>query len=342
MKKCISKGKVTLRDIALKTGFSVNTVSHAIKGIDDVKPETKKVILEAAERLGYIPNLTAVSMRSGKTHTVAVIIPDISSLFFPIMVKMLEEELRKKGYTIIIMNTNENEEQEKECIIAAIAKSVDGVIICPTQDSQKGLELLKRHQIPFVLMGRSLFDGEYEAVLADDYRCGYIAADYLLKMGHRKILYLTVPLAVSSVAERKAGYLMAMEKAGATVNENLMRIWDKETAEDIADSIKSKKLDCTAIFAFNDMLAFEVATLLLERGLRIPEDISLIGVDNIQSHMMLPLRLTTIEASKKHMVNNIIDSLMGMIQGTARIFSKHLLSPELIIRDTVKSLNKEL
>lgn len=329
--------KTTLKDIALDTGFSINTVSHALNDQDDISRATKELIMESARRLEYIPNSTAVSMRSGKTHTIAVIMPDISSFYFPIMIKLLEKELVRRKYNIIIMNTNEKAEKEMECVISAISKNVDGVIICPCQQNKDALDLMERNNMPFVLMGRYFEDICYESVVMDDVQCGYEATKYLIRKGHRKILYASASLVISSAYERKMGYERALQEAGISPDDSLVRegigcaSYDK-----IAEDIVQKRLDCTAIFSFNDMAAWGIVNRLQKKGIRVPEDVSVIGVDNLGSHIILPFELTSVDTSKEEMAACIVESLFNRIYGITAKPVKHVMLPELIERETVK------
>ena len=219
-----NRNKVTMSDIARSTGYSVNTVSHALNGIDDVRESTKKLILSTAKKLGYIPNSAAISMRNGKTMAVAAIIPDITGLYFPIMVKLLENRLRALGYDLIIMNTSENPDQELQCVTSALSKNVDGVIICPSMHNCDALDLMERHGVPFVLMGRYFRDRSYESVVADDFRSGYLLTDHMIGLGHTKIAYIGASTHVSSSAERLEGYRAALSAHGIVPDDRLVRI----------------------------------------------------------------------------------------------------------------------
>lgn len=328
--------RVTLKDIARETGFSVNTVSHAINDREDISRATKDIILSAVERLGYIPNSTAVSMRSGRSGTVALIMPDISNLYFPIMIKQLEKELSRRDCNILIMETNERASEEYKCVVSAVSKNVDGVIICPCQQDTKALELLKSRNIPFVLLGRYFADVKYTSVVADDVQCGYDATKYLLENGHKDILFLYTLHKISSIQERRAGYEAALQDAGVTVDPKLIcPIHSTKTYFDIADQIKSGTLSCTAIFAFNDMVALGIIHTLKKAGLRVPEDVSVIGVDNLESKYMLPLNLTTMDASKEDQVRCLVEALFSKDRGKEDAKGRYLIQPQLVVRDTV-------
>ena len=145
---------VTLKDIAAKTGYSVNTVSRALRDKDDIAAPTREMIQKTAQEMGHVSNTLAASLRLGYTNTIAVILGDISNPHFSIMMKEIEGYAWKAGYTSILFNTNENEELELAAIQSALNKNVDGIIICPAQKTPYNLTYLKESGVPFVLIGR--------------------------------------------------------------------------------------------------------------------------------------------------------------------------------------------
>src|SRR5690554_2646292 len=163
--------RVTLKTIAEATGYSINTVSRALKNKKDISKESRRYIQETAQSLGYVTNAVASALRSGKTGTIAVILGDISNPHFSIMVKEIEEAAHEHGYNIIVINTNEDVERERAAILSAMSKQVDGVILCPTQKSAKNLELMA-DTIPFVVIGRRFTDIETDYVIIDDCKAG--------------------------------------------------------------------------------------------------------------------------------------------------------------------------
>ena len=328
-----------MSDIARCTGYSVNTVSHALNGIDDVRESTKKLILSTAKKLGYIPNSAAISMRNGRTMAVAAIIPDITGLYFPIMVKLLENRLRALGYDLIIMNTSENPDQELQCVTSALSKNVDGVIICPSMHNCDALDLMERHGVPFVLMGRYFRDRSYESVVADDFRSGYLLTDHMIGLGHTKIAYIGASTHVSSSAERLEGYRAALSAQGIVPDDRLVRIC--MTPEDItaaAVEIAEHRLDCTSVFGFCDMFCWHIASILAGHGIRIPDGISMGGVDDLRSHIIFPFDLTSVDCPKEQMADCVIKSLFSRIGGDGAKSIRHIIEPTLVVRTSVKSL----
>jgi LacI family transcriptional regulator len=305
---------VTLRDISRKTGYSVNTVSRALRGKADIAPETREKIRAAADEMGYVVNSMASSLRSGRTGLVAVIVSDISNPLFGILVKDIETALIRENYCAMILNTDENEEKEKRALYHAISKKVDGIILCPAQRSDGNIRLLKRSGIPFVLQGRRMRGIETDYVVWDDVGGAYLATRYLLSQGKRSILYLTAPLYISSARERYEGYCKALAEAGIEPEPGNLLVMD-DFDNDAGMECALRRLDrVSAVFAFNDVLALK----LLETIRRLPQcrDIPVIGFDNIQSRLHIPYPLSSVHTPKKLMAEQVCRFLMGRIRHT--------------------------
>lgn len=325
-----------MKDIAACTGYSVNTVSHALNGKPDIPPHTREYIVTTAKEMGYIGNTLAGSLRSGFTKTVAIIISDISNPFFAVMVKLLEAELRQSKYSTLIMNTDEDAALEKEHVMSAISKNVDGVIICPTQQNDEAIHLLKQNHIPFVLMGRCFEGHKFESVLGDDFLCGYLAADHLLRLGHRRILFLNAPSYISSSQERQNGYKKALQDAGVEFDPALVRTVDivSHDAESLLSGLLHQGAEFSAIFTFSDLLAWETMYVLNANGYSVPKDFSLVSIDNLQSHIRYPFPLTSVDVSKEQMASLIVTSLYRLINDGFSATVKQVLKPKLIIRQS--------
>ncbi|MBQ1264473.1 MAG: LacI family DNA-binding transcriptional regulator, partial [Oscillospiraceae bacterium] len=214
---------VTLKDIAKKTGFSVNTVSRALRGMEDISAPTRELIGKVAKEMGYISNATAASLRSGFSKVIAVIVSDISNLFFATMMKQIEDAAAQLGYTALLLNTNEDEQQELRAIQVALSQNVDGIILSAAQKSDANLDYLKKTGVPFVLIGRRNDDPEISSVVCDDELGGYLAAKHLIENGHKNVLMLHGPLYISSAKDRLNGYRRAFAEANLPVSESLIR-----------------------------------------------------------------------------------------------------------------------
>ncbi|AZN38362.1 LacI family DNA-binding transcriptional regulator [Paenibacillus albus] len=306
--------KITLKDIASRAGLSINTISRALKDKEDIAPATREVIKRLAKEMGYVGNSAAGSLRSGHTRTIAVIVSDVANPHFGIMVKDIEKAARKHNYTILVINTEEDNELEERAIRTAISKNVDGIIICPAQCSTENIEFMKRNGIPFVLIGRRfLEENDYDYVICDDEKGGYLATKHLLDIGHKRILFLNGPQRISSAQERYMGYRRAHEEAGLKVDPLLVK--DVGLPGDTRRTVKMmvENESFTAIFAFNDVIAWEAMYVLQMMGCRIPEEYAIIGFDNIHSRMFIPFPLSSISSSKGEMARRALEVLLSKI-----------------------------
>jgi LacI family transcriptional regulator len=327
--------KITLKDISLKTGFTINTVSRALKDKPDISDKSKKMIREIAGEMGYIPDRIARSLRDGKTKTIAVIMPDISDPLIAMWVKDIEYRLKDYGYGTIIINTDEEYEKEEQSIILALSTNVDGIILCPTQKSHADIEILKNRAIPFVLLGRRFDDDELDYIVSDDVNGGYLAAKYLLNKGHKEILFLNGPLYISSAKERFLGYREAFKSENVLFEPNLVKEI-KVTAGNasrLLEEIVNVKTKFTAIFAFSDLIAWEVISFLQKINIKVPGDIAVVGYDNIQSRFFFPYPLTTVNYSKRNMAIKSVDTLLKNINNPKERTAVHIFEEtRLVIR----------
>lgn len=293
---------VTQKDIAKRTGFSVNTVSHALRGMSDISEETRKVILETAEEMGYIMNSAASTLRSGQSGIIAVIIGDISNPLFGIEVKEIEEIMQKEGFCIITFNTNENSEQERKCLNVAISKGVDGILICPAQENRENIEFLKNSGIPFVLLGRKFDELDTDYVVWDDVQGAKLATTYMIENGYKKILFIHAPLYISSARERLEGYRKALEEKGIAYDPSyVVEIANFNSYEALEKAIKEAP-EFDAVFTFNDMMAWTAVVILRTMGYQVPDDIEVVGFDNIQSRFTMPFPMVSVHTPKQSMV----------------------------------------
>jgi LacI family transcriptional regulator len=311
---------VTLRDITKVTGFTVNTVSRALKGKEDVSPKTRSYIQREARRLGYIPNALAASLRYGRTRSISAIIPDISDPLFAILVRDIECRLKEKRFDLFIQNTDENEELERQAILASIGKKLDGVLICPCQKNTDSLELLESNKVPFVLFGRRFSSKKFSYVVADDVQGGFLATHHLIEKGHRDIVMLNAPEYISSAHERLLGYKRALKEAGIPFRTQMVRevaIRRGECRRALQQLLDSS-LGFSAIFCFSDLMAWETISFLQGKGIKIPGDVAIVGFDDIQSRLFYPYPLTSIGYGKRKMALKAVDSLLRMIENPSR------------------------
>lgn len=287
--------RVRLRDIAEATGFSINTVSHALRDLPDISEGTKAIIRRAAEELDYIPDRRAGSVKSGRCGVISVILPDIVNPHFTLLFRDIELYFQRLGITSFFMNTGESAEDELASVRASLGQRVDGVILCPTVGDQEARRLLARSHTPLVLVGRRGEEGTV-SVVTDDCEGGYLATRHLLSLGHRRVACVRTDAAISSDRERCEGYRRALREAGIGEEGELylpLSLRGKENGPAIANFLQAHP-DCHAIFAFSDLLATEVLAVAHRLGIRVPSELSVVGFDRIEDACPLPLPLSTV------------------------------------------------
>jgi len=330
------KRRVKLIDIAAKTGFTVGTISKALQNKEGISQETRESILKAAKEIGYIANSQAGGLRSGSSKTIAIIVSDIANPLFAIKIKICVAELEKHGYRAIVMDTEECPKREEQAVISALNKNVDGVLLCPSQKSTNSVELLKKNGMPFVLMGRHFDNLEADSVVCDDEHGGYLAGKHLAELGHRKVLVITADPEISCSRERLQGFTRAMEEAGIGVNPELVlqSAASGSNAMGMISDVLNRKLDFTAIFAFSDYIAWEIIYALGSHGIRVPEDVSIVSFDDVQSHMCFPPPLTTVHYPKRTISIQSVELLLSRIRRRSEDCAHMVLDTHLVVRQT--------
>ena len=321
--------KVRLKDIAEATGFSVNTVSHALRDMPDISAAAKEKIRTAANAMGYIPNLHASGFKSGRSGTIAVIFPDIINPHFTLLFHQIERFFQDLSVTSLFLNSGESAKEEERLIRVAIGRNADGIILCPTISDRAGLSILRREKVPFVLLGRDGESREDDCVLCDDEEAGYLATRHLLSLGHREIACVRVPEAGSSDLGRYAGYCRALTEAGIPIRHELELALSaqKEGNTEKICAFLNRWPQVRAVFAFSDLLASEFLAAAPQAGRTVPKTLSLVGCDNISASYLLPLPLTSIAPAGTGMAEEAAALLLRRMQGDLSDFPCRKILP---------------
>ena len=305
--------RVTIKDIALAAGISVNSVSRALRGKSDISERTRQIVLQKAEELGYVKNIIASSLRSKSTMTIAVLYDYLLNPYYSVMTAFLERALSEHGYRIMIFSESSNGAFLNENILKSIiSHNADGIISFLQADGAAKADILSTG-IKTVILGRES-DG-LNCVVSDDVKGGYAVTKHLIDKGHTKILFLCSDPEVSCGMRRLEGYKNALNEAGLPVDDGLVLYWGKDyfSVSEAADRCKVKGKTYTAAVCFNDFVAFEAIKYFSEKGLRVPEDIAITGYDNIQSELNLFGQITTVETNKRQMAKEAVNMLMGVM-----------------------------
>ena len=323
-------GPATLKDVARICGVSIATASRALNDKGEVNSETRKRVLAVAEELGYVPNSLAKGLWSGKTKIVGVLVTTIENPFYANVVSGIERVLSDYGYNILLSSSHEDPEREMEAVRVLLEQRVDGLVLAPVQSSPAVVEFLNKNRVPFVLVGRNIPD-DTNFVVCDDQLIGQMAAEHLIKKGHRNFFYKLIWKPQCRL--RLQGYLNN-ENMALMLKTNGLRSTRNETAKAILFKALDQGLEPTAIFCFCDHIAVEIVRGLYERGLKIPSDIAVLGVDNLGVTEITNPPLTTIDTQHNEMGMKTAEILLKVMENRSLDTSKVVLTPKLIERSS--------
>lgn len=272
--------RISQRDIAKILGINVSSVSRALRGLDGVSPELRQQIEKLAEEGGYRPNPFAVSLRYDTTRTIGIVVPDVAFNHNAHIVKSIEAEARKAGYMCIITDSNDRSDNEAECLELLMNMHVEGIIICLSQETVDltHLERLKRAHIPVVLFDRTA-DVELSSVIINDAASACEATNYLIDGGARRVAFLGGANQMKQTIDRKHGYLEALRQHGLPIRTELVKCHHISFNSGLTDTLELLSLPepPDAILATHGLLAISAIQAITSRGLRIPEDVAVIG-----------------------------------------------------------------
>ena len=338
---------VTLKKIAEELGISIATVSKALKGYSDVSPSTKKKVLNLAKELHYRPNSFAQSLRNSESKIIGLIIPEIDHDFFAKIIHGVIDAAAKKGYAVIVLQSDDVFENEKEQLNLLLDKNVDGILISlsdNTTNVDHVKEVLQR-EVPLVLYDKIYKLLDCSKVIINDKKAAYDATSHLIQTGCRKIAYVTGNLDPQTTIDRFLGYKSAIDNSHLTYDKSLIYTAENLSFDDgyqIAEQVLQDHPDIDAIFAFTDIIATGVLMKLKELNVNIPEDISVIGFSNWFLTNVTTPKLSTVNQPGFEMGRKAFQLVYDEIQAKKgeEIYEHKIveLPTELIIRDSTKRL----
>ena len=328
---------ITIRDLAKLAGVSTATVSRALAGSDKVKEETRDKIIELARRNNFEPSAVASSLSSQKRNIIGILIDDIANPFFVQVVKGIEKEIDNSNYSMIIASSNWDPQKEIELVRTMIRNRVAGVVIAPTDDDSEALDLLRRYGMPFVVINSRGKKGD-TFICTDNLKGGYLAANHLIARGINRLVYL-VGFPHSSSGERVSGLKKAVRESGRSDIDVIecpqVRTFE-EGYESAASIISRYRLDLplSGLFALNDVVAAGFLKGAVELNIPIPDNLSIIGFDDIFFANLFRIPLTTVMQPKEEMGKIAVEALLKIIEDETIEPLGRILQPRLIVRDT--------
>ena len=339
------KKKITIKTIAKELGVSTSTVSKALKDSHEISTETKEKIQAYANLYNYKPNSLALQLRNQKTKVIGVILPKIVHNFFFTVIMGIEEGANEKGYHIMVCFSNESYKKEVETLKVLSNGSVDGIIVSIANETLENKDFnhfkgLVSEEIPLVLFDRVVDEILCDKVVVDDVGAGYKAAKHLLDNGREKIALITTPNHVNVGALRRQGYEKALIEKYIKSDKNLIVEIDEK--KDIKEQIRKVfEHDIDAVFAVNEIYAAKSMKIAKEKGLKVPEDLSVIGfTDGLISEYSSP-SITTIAQHGFTMGKQAVDVLIERIEKESEVYSpkKIVISSDLKQRESTKPLS---
>lgn len=325
---------VTIRDVAVRAGVSVTTVSHVINQSRPVSAELRERVLAAMTELGFQPNAVARSLRSRQTHTFGMILPDSANPFFAEVARGIEDASFAFGYSVIVCNSDGDPARELRYINLLAQKRVDGLLLVAAGECAQRTALLKACAIPAVIIDRELPDLTADCVLIDNAEGGRLAIEHLLALGHRRIGCIAGPAALSPGLDRLAGYRQALHAARLAPDDALIVNGDfhDRGGYAAAQALLSLPDPPTAIFAGNDLMALGAMAAAHAAGVQIPAELSIVGFDDIHLAAFLNPPLTTVAQPKHELGVLAAEMLFARLEQPALPARRRLLSTQLVVR----------
>ncbi len=331
----------TISDVARRAGVSTMTVSRVVNGTGYTSTETRARVEAAIEELGYVPNALARQLRSKRTKTIALVVSDISNPFFTTIARGVEDVAMGHGFSVMYCNTDESEAEEEQYLLMLVERQIDGILLVPARSSGESFRLLRTHRVPVVVLDRRIDADAVDSVRCDSEAGAHALTRHLLELGHRDIAVLTGRETISTSVDRVAGCRRAMEEAGHVLSDERVQfggyLFGKSNQAD-GHRMAQQVLDATgplptAMFCANNFIAFGAIRALRERGLRVPDDMSVVAFDDLPAEWVSEPFLTCAAQPAYDIGHCAAERLLGHISGGHEPSGESVVLPyELIIR----------
>jgi LacI family transcriptional regulator len=327
--------RVTMADVAREADVSVMTVSRVVNEKGEVSPATRQRVLEVIEQLGYRPSAIARGLATQRTCSVGLVMPDVANPFFSDVAHGVEHVAYAEGYNIFLCNTDEDPQRELSVLQSLEEKQVDGVVLCSSRLDDSELEAALAHHPAAVLVNRRFEGGGVVgSALIDDEAGGRLATQHLLQAGHRAVGFLAGPLASRSSRQRSKGYRAALTAAALPHNPDWTRHCSPsvQSGRETTRHLLTAHPELTALFCYNDLVAVGVLQACSDLGRQVPDDLAVIGFDDILLAALVIPSLTTCRVPRYELGAQAMRLLLDQINGCHDKCTEIVLQPELIVR----------
>ncbi len=328
---------VTIMDVARASGVSYATVSRVLSGYEFVRESTRNRVMAAVEHLGYVANLQARSLAGGRSHIVGLLVPNLDNGYVGTITRGIDQELERANYDLVLYTSHRHPSNESFYVSAIANGLTEGLLLVAPLVPMSYLDVLREQNFPYVLIDQADTTETSSVVDATNWQGAYEATRYLSQLGHTRMACITGALAVRSAVDRLRGYKAALADCDIPVREELVIEGDyqQQTGYEATKSLlQSVNPPPTAIFASNDLSAFGAMDAARECGFRIPDDISIIGFDDIPQASLVYPKLTTVRQPLEQMGQVAVKMLLERIEERSRPPQRVTLATQLVIRDS--------
>lgn len=330
----------TIADIARICNVSKATVSRVVNKKDEgVGQETRSQIQKVIEELNFRPSVIARSIATSHSHMVGLVIPDASNLFYPVIIKAVCDALEKRGYLMILSNTDSDPVREAHILETMVDMRVEGIIICSGISNTRFLTDFQQYNIPLVAIGRGYdMDCSRASISGNNFSGAQAATRYLIEGNNKDIIFIDGDPAYTVVEQKRKGFEMAMQEAGRIVTPDMMFTGEHSFAygERTVNRLLDENRPVSAIFAGSDLIAVGVVKALVSRKVKVPEEVEVIGFDDIILAQMCEPQLTTMRKPHEAMAKRAVEMLLQVIEGTIGDIRHITIDPELVVRGTTR------
>jgi len=332
----------TMKDIAQSLGVSVVTVSKVLRNHSDISAATRKRVLHRMKELNYHPNPAARALVTGRTNLIGLVVPDLLHPFFAKVAKAISARLRSQEYSLIIASSEDDPHLEKREIEQILARRVDALIVASTQPNGENVSRIEQSQVPYVLLDRKMPGFSASSVGNDDVMAGSLATDHLVEVGCKTIAYLGGS-AVSTAVDRQAGYLATLAKHGLSLPSQYVVAHESTDDSGEASGYKGMKHLLSlhpmpdGVFCYNDTIAMGAMRAIFDAGLRIPQDVAIVGCGNFDYDDLLRIPLTSIDQDSEGLGLNAAKLAIGLTKRKPNAPQRNMLMPvKLVVRASTK------
>jgi LacI family transcriptional regulator len=329
----------TLKDVAERAGVAIQTVSSILHDRPGYTAETRARVHAAIAELGYRPFSVAQSLRTRQTHTIALVVSDIANPYCATIASVAEDYAHRFGYSLVVYNTHDDAQRETGYLQTIMQRWIDGLVFMSAEDKMNSLGSLQTAGIPTVAIDRIPENYTGPSVILDNIKAGRIAAEHLLALGHTKLAHISGPLRLAPARERLTGFRQAVEASGLALGSCVGG--EGNWACEFGYQAMQRLLNCqpwpTAVFAANDRMAIGAMRAIYEAGLRVPDDISVMGLDDIEVAAYQVPPLTTVRQSFSELATRAVQVLIEILRGQPPTEAQIVVEPLLIQRQSTAS-----